>query len=763
MAMVINSNIMSMNAQRNLNTAQAEQNQAMERLTSGKRINSAADDAAGLAIANKMTSQITGLNQAVRNANDGISMIQTAEGALDESTNILQRMRELSVQSANGTYTEGNRNTLNAELKQLTEELDRIAETTTFNGQKVLDGSQGKLEIQVGSESNQTISMEIGAMDSKSLGLGSTSADVAGTHLAQALGSTTIDDGDVLINGQNIGAFDGASQTFDDLIDQINTNVNGVTASGFNTVEATSVGDGVTTAAAELTIDITDTDGSTTQYVIQDTNNMDELVAAINDKTGGKVAAELNDDGQLVLSNDTGATIALSSGGTLSDITGNITATSHGQIALSSDDGSDITVEAGVSGTATDLANLGFQESRADGTVVGGALNNTALAYGELTINGTVIDHENTDTLQGKVDNINAASGDTGVIASLKAETDGTADLTKTSTELTSTAYPPAGGVTIAIGDQININGTEITFTGTDMATIVADINGSTGDTGVTARADENNQLHLYSEGNITMFQGTTNGSTFGTDFGLGASIGASAAASTTTAATTIQNNDTIKINDNEVVLTDVSSMDAIISDINGAQSTTGVFASVNDQGELVLSSNAAFTIAEGDVNGSKVLNSLGLSAGNNQAGLELKSLSGNPISIELSGSGAANTGLIEQNASTGGAGFGSSISSIDISSASSAQKAIDVIDNALDTINETRGNLGAVNNRLDFTINNLSSVAENASAARSRIEDADFAQESANLSRAQVLQQAGTSMLAQANSAPQQVLSLLQ
>ncbi len=113
----------------------------MERLSSGKRINSAKDDAAGSAIVSRLTSQVKGLNQAVRNANDGISLVQTAEGALSESTNILQRMRELSVQSANGTYTSGNRTTLNAETQQLVKELDRISSSTNFNGLNLLDGS----------------------------------------------------------------------------------------------------------------------------------------------------------------------------------------------------------------------------------------------------------------------------------------------------------------------------------------------------------------------------------------------------------------------------------------------------------------------------------------------------------------------------------------------------------------------------------------------------------------------------------------------
>lgn len=134
MALTINTNVASLNAQRNLGKSQNDLNQSMQRLSSGLRINSAKDDAAGLAISDRMTAQITGLNQAVRNANDGISLSQTAEGALQESTNILQRIRELAVQSANDTNSASDRESLQAEVDQLIEELDRIADTTQFNG-----------------------------------------------------------------------------------------------------------------------------------------------------------------------------------------------------------------------------------------------------------------------------------------------------------------------------------------------------------------------------------------------------------------------------------------------------------------------------------------------------------------------------------------------------------------------------------------------------------------------------------------------------
>jgi len=157
MPQVINTNILSLNSQRNLNKSQEALQVSLQRLSSGLRINSAKDDAAGLAISERFTSQIRGLNQAVRNANDGISLAQTAEGALSEAGNILQRVRELAVQSANATNSASDRQALQAEVGQLVSELDRISTATEFNGQKLLDGTFGAAVFQVGANANQTI------------------------------------------------------------------------------------------------------------------------------------------------------------------------------------------------------------------------------------------------------------------------------------------------------------------------------------------------------------------------------------------------------------------------------------------------------------------------------------------------------------------------------------------------------------------------------------------------------------------------------
>lgn len=176
MALVVNTNISSLNAQRNLTKSQLDLNQSMQRLSSGLRINSAKDDAAGLAISDRMTSQIRGLNQAARNAMDGISLAQTAEGALQETTNMLQRMRELAVQSANDTNTNQDRSSLDAEFQSLVEEIDRIATSTAFNGKTMLTGSYANagsgFVFHIGANANQVISITIQGASAGALGSG---------------------------------------------------------------------------------------------------------------------------------------------------------------------------------------------------------------------------------------------------------------------------------------------------------------------------------------------------------------------------------------------------------------------------------------------------------------------------------------------------------------------------------------------------------------------------------------------------------------
>ena len=183
MALVINTNVMSLNAQRNLTTSGNQLSTSLQRLSSGLRINSAKDDAAGLAISERFTSQIRGLNVAARNANDGISLTQTAEGAMAETSNILQRMRELSLQSANSTNSSSDRQALQEEVVQLQSEINRIAQSTEFNGQRIIDGSFSGASFQIGANANQTITFAIGSVKASSIG---SIAQQAGTEVAAA-------------------------------------------------------------------------------------------------------------------------------------------------------------------------------------------------------------------------------------------------------------------------------------------------------------------------------------------------------------------------------------------------------------------------------------------------------------------------------------------------------------------------------------------------------------------------------------------------
>ncbi len=694
MPMVINSNIMSLNAQNQLTKTQNEQNTAMERLTSGKRINSASDDAAGLGIANRMTSQIRGLDQAVRNANDGISLIQTAEGALEESGNILQRMRELSIQSANGTYSEGNRSTLNAEVQQLVKELDRISETTTFNGLNILDGSLRNVDLQVGSDANQTIGFGIQATDAKTLGLGSTSSDVLGAAM-QDPSSLSFSDGDVLINGQSIGAFDGSTDSVTDLVNQISENVVGVSASTYGENAATSAGNGVLEGATTVDFTIVDNDGNTSTFSVSDTKNMTELVDKINEAGGGLVSATLNDDNELVISGENVQSIQVEDNSTNQDATGMASAdeTTYAQLNLTSDYGDPIEITRGGTGTLADLGALGFRESDNQGVVEGFSITSanaaTAWGVGDVSINGVEIDVEGTSTFAGKIDAINAASEDTGVVANAFAAA--TWDFSNVNIQ---SAFATADQSALAI-NGIDVGSSLAAVTG--LEELANALNTKTDQTGVTATVSGSRLILESDQGGITVTQ-LSNG--------------------------TITN------------LTDSSFTFNLASGAAGSETGSITF----------LTAGAAGGVTD-----------------TVDAGIKLSSTNGNPISIDLGENATADEiGLVESNTTTAGR-FGAAVNSIDISTVSGAQKAIDILDNAIDEVSNIRADLGAVNNRLDFTINNLSSVSENASAARSRIEDADFAKESANLSRAQVLQQAGTAMLAQANAAPQQVLSLLQ
>ena len=303
MALTINTNVASLNAQRNLGSTQSNLARSMQRLSSGLRINSAKDDAAGLAISDRMTSQIRGLNQATRNANDGISLAQTAEGAMQESTNILQRMRELSVQSANASNSAADRSALQSEVNQLQSEMNRIANTTTFNGIKVLDGTFSAQKFQVGANANQTISVSIDSMAADDLGRSSKTVTNLtanqGTGSAVAAGTSLPANNTIASQTLTIAGSEGTDTATIDIGDSaytVATKVNATTAT--TGVEATAYNElSITGVGSDGTVQMTIGSGGSTATISASvtTGDISNLVDAINKVTGTTgISAELD-------------------------------------------------------------------------------------------------------------------------------------------------------------------------------------------------------------------------------------------------------------------------------------------------------------------------------------------------------------------------------------------------------------------------------------------------------------------------------------
>ena len=324
MALSVNSNISSLNAQRNLSKASNSLSKTLERLSSGQRINRAGDDAAGLAISETMRSQIRGLNQAVRNSNDGISLVGTAEGALDESTAILQRIRELSVQAASDTYTASNRNSLQEEIDQQIAELTRIGNTTEFNGAKILDGTYDAKKLHVGANANQTI--EVSISDVRATALGGKAVST-GTTVTASLAS-----GDLTINGTVIGATDGSAQAIaaaiGNAVSNVSAAITGPLKGGSAAVAAmSSLGGNAGKTLSINGVAITAAGAS----VAANGANLKVAINAQTSLTGVSASISAN---RLVLRNASGGNIVYSAGASIAKSTSVASGTYRGSITL---------------------------------------------------------------------------------------------------------------------------------------------------------------------------------------------------------------------------------------------------------------------------------------------------------------------------------------------------------------------------------------------------------------------------------------------
>ena len=714
MSSMINTNITSLNAQNNLTKSQASLTTSLQRLSSGLRINSAKDDAAGLAISEKMGAQLTGLNQATRNSNDGISMSQTAEGALSSISDSLQRIRELAVQSANGSNTDADRQSMQAESAQLLSEIDRVSTQTKFNGQALLDGSVKNQQFQVGANAGETISFSIASANTAKLG----SSDAAAITTAQNAGSTALKEGAFSLNGVMIGpsiaAADRASTAAaagsaiaKAAAVNAKSDLSGVTATVNETVVA---GTAMSAAATSGSVSIngvsitlnTTTDAASTRAAV---------VTAINakkDQTGVTAVDTGDDKGGVQLRAADGRNIDM----TLTTATNTglaATSTNTGSITLNSDKAiaitSNLTGAAGTGGikdagleVGTYDAQTAYASSTATTPTTNGA---SAITAGDFKINGVLI-------------GTSKAASDT---ASFSYQTTATVPIDSKS----------ASGIAKA-----------------------AAINALSEQTGVTAKA------------NATVVQGNTSMATAAASSGTLVINGVSTAAISTGAVSTSANRK------------------ATVDAINAISGQTGVIATdSNDdtKGVSLAAADGRNITAVQASGGGLTASGTGLgflmtaasTASPSSADMDLRTftstvtLSSTKEFTVAAGTNSTGTAALNLKVGTyGGGRSGDSLSNVDISTQAGANKALVAIDNALTSVNAARANMGAIQNRFSAVVSNLQSTSENLTASRSRIRDADFATETASLTRGQILQQAGTAMLAQANSLPNGVMALL-
>jgi len=415
MGLYVNTNVASLNAQRSLGKATNGLGRSFQRLSSGLRINTAKDDAAGLSIANRLNAQIRGLNQAVRNTNDGISLAQTVEGALEESGNILQRIRELGVQAANDTNTESDRTSIQAEVDQLVEEIDRIAETTTFNNQRVLDGAFIGAKFHVGANARESISVSVS--DARADKLGRQARNTSANDIQVEGGNQALLDNDVVINAITIRATVDADDVLSTTLGSASAIAKAAAindSTEFSGVRAI-VEDTVAVATADIaavTLDSTNNIVINGEIIsgfrVEDNDANDTLVGAINavaEETG--VVASLDETNRLVLTANDGRNIEItvSGNGTRTGLAAAVgTTVTGGRVTLQSDEQYDL------SGNAIDkLGDIG-----GPGATLFGVNSENSVA----TIDVTTRDGANTaiDIVDVAISQVSTIRGDLGAI-----------------------------------------------------------------------------------------------------------------------------------------------------------------------------------------------------------------------------------------------------------------------------------------------------------------------------------------------------------
>ncbi|WP_445157876.1 flagellin N-terminal helical domain-containing protein [Halomonas sp. E14] len=801
---VINTNITSMIGQSNLQKSQSALQTSMERLSSGLRINSAKDDAAGQAIANRMSSQITGLAQAQRNANDGISVAQTAEGALNQINDNLQRIRELAVQAENGTNSAEDRQSIQNEIDQRLNEINRISDETNFNGTKVLQ-SDNNMRIQVGANDGEVISIGLKEINVKTLGLEGFNVTGKG-EIANAAASRN----DLVLAGFQAQGTSNGVERFTNVLQNVEakasnvlgsvTNGSVVSFSGTNTGFNVAATDGYTFNAATNSysfdaagVDMAD---ALSHLVPSKAGETTELTITIQGAPNGGTQNVIVDSEGNLTAKESGAVLYLTADGNLTQTN------SSGSLQQAKLE--NVLESMGSQGVAAPTAPS-ISESFGDGTDAATLqVGFSALTAGQsitldgvtLTASGTMTDEDVAAAFFTKLQN----TGIEGVANGAFTGSFGTLDFNNLG------GATAVSGATMTLETSGNDDGAAFGGPGG----IVAEVAGQDAGTGGTIKMGDTVFTADTTTGNLNVTNATIGadqlakqmqGSAFTVNVdGNQYEIAANGSVSRELQA--IESTGTANYGD----ATNAASVSLTFGNMQAgdAYEIDGVTFTANQSltGEQVANAFAAalggnFDSALGDFGTSPTFTNMDTPADFTTQvvdGTLTITTTGNNDGAAFGGAAVAVNATVNSDATNvyinADGGFVTDATSTierfvqengNVTDSSARQVFVDQqgeltfksvtesersklgdLDDALSQVDALRSDLGAIQNRLESAIDNLGTTQTNLSAARSRIEDADYAVEVANMTRAQILQQAGTSVLAQANQIPQSVLSLL-
>jgi flagellin len=697
----------------------------MERLSSGKRINHAGDDAAGAAISDRMTAQIKGLEQSVRNAGDVISMAQVAEGALDESSDILQRIRELAIQSASDVMNAEERSYLNAEVIQMLAELDRVTRDTTFNEIAVLDGSFADRRFQIGTHEREFAQLSVSSMR----------IDALGAFKAVSDGTDTTG----INSNLALNAYAVADTTEANLIQAETFTVHGILGSSTVTAAAGSTVRDIATSVNAI-FDSTGVSAIASSQLKIEAKSLDSTLNGQNSVSfsiQGKNGTSTSISANITLNNSKGSSVLSN----LRDSVNNYTTTTGITATLSSDNSSIILVQN--EGYDIKLGDVNF----ASDTVTTGAqrvLLVTSLDNDEGVAGATVSLGDTNVTVTDADSLVSSASGtantamtlnatlastadDNGLVTTFDASSNGTTAIGKTGSLASSTTLNSI--ITIK-----HASDTDSTYriVGTDMYG-----NAQQEDIAVTTTDLTSGLLVFKTVSSITP---TGNGPS-NVIVGVAATVTNKSALVTITSGASDESGKTFTVVGTDmdgVALTETITGPTALGTVTGRQ----IFKTIHSITPTA-STTGAITV------GTKAADSVIVTG-------QLEMVSSNSFTVI----GEDGKGLFELSP---GAASLDKLEGVNVKTRTSSINALRVIDRALDRIHMERAKLGALSSRMEKAIDNLSNVALNTAASRGRIQDADFAKESAELTKHQILQQSAMAMIAQAGKAQQNVLQLLQ